>query len=153
MFWEHRYGAVDEVDRCGPLLRLLVYDRPFEHVVAHVGYVHTYFPHTVLHLLDGYGVVKVLGVARVDCDGKGVAEVLSLGYLLFSDARIYLVGCRFHILRILVWQSVLSEYGMHLGVVVSSLSEDIYHLTYGVTLLHGPVYNPHHHLVTVLSTT
>ena len=120
------------------------------HVVADVGDVHADLPYAVFHLLDGYGVVEVLSVARVDGECESVTEVLAFRYLLVGDLRRYLVGCRLHLSGVGVWQSVLSENGVHLCVVLSCLSENVNHLTLRVAYVHRPVSDAYCDFVIVL---
>ena len=124
---KHRYCAVHEIDGGASLLCFLVDDGAFEHIVRHIGNVDTHFPHAFLDRADGDGIVEVLGIARVDGEGEHIAEVLALGNLLGRDAWVDAVGSLLHSLWVFVWQTKLSQDGMHLSVVVSALAEDVNH--------------------------
>ena len=93
-------------------------------------------------------VVKVLGVVRVYRACEDIPEILPLGVVLGCYLCRYTVGSVLDILRIRVWQAVLCEYGVHLGVVVACLSEDSYYLSDDVpTALLRPFSHSHHDLV------
>ena len=117
--------------------------------MRHVGDVNAHLPKSVLELSDRERVVEVLCVLRVDGAGEDVAEVLALGVVL----RRYL--CRnllLHVLRILIRQAILCEDGVHLHVVVASLSEHVHHFANHVAVvLVGPLDDAHHGVVTVLA--
>ena len=88
----------------------------------------------------------------VDGEGGDVPEVFSLLVVLLGYRRVYLVGSVFHCLRIFVWQTVLSEYGIHLHIVVAGLAEHVNHFAYHALVLLGwPLGDLHHCLVVGLS--
>ena len=152
-FGEHRYGAVDEVDARGALHSLLVYHGAFCDVVRHVGDVNAHLPESVLELSDGERVVEVLCILRVNGAGEDIAEVLALGVVLRRYLRRNLLGSLLHVLRILIRQAVLREDGVHLHVVVASLSEHVDNFANHVAvILVGPFHDAHHSVVTVLAT-
>ena len=63
-----------------------------------------------------------------------------------------MIGGILHMLRIAVWQSVLCQDRMHLGVVLAHLSEYVEHLTHDVlTLLRRPFDDLHDSLLTRLT--
>ena len=64
--------------------------------------MNTYLPVTILQSLDTEGIIKVLGILRVDGAGEYLAEVLSFFVILFCDFAAYLVGCIFYILWIFI---------------------------------------------------
>ncbi len=123
-FGQHRYGAVYEIDARSAAVRLLVDGRSFPDVVAHIGDMDTYLPE-IIYLSDREGIVEVLGILGVDGAGKHIAEILTPADLLLSDGSIDFLSSFLHILRILIGQVVLGQDGMHLGIVVARLSEDI----------------------------
>ena len=152
-FWEHRYGAVDEVDARGTLHRLLVYHGAFGDVVRHIGDVHAHLPESVLQLSDGERVVEVLRILRVDGAGEHVAEVLALGIVRRCYLCRNLLGSLLHVLRILIRQAVLREDGVHLHVVVARLAEHVDNLADHVAvILVGPLHDAHYGVVAVLAT-
>ena len=95
MLGKHRHYAVNEIDRRGAALGLLVDDRVGSDVVGDVGDMHSHAPVAVGQPADGEGVVEVLGVLGVDGEGgllaisSGVipASILSAA---FSTASGYL---------------------------------------------------------------
>ena len=136
--WQHRNGAVHEIDGSGTLLRFLVDDGAFEHIMRHVSNMHTHFPHTLFHLANRQCVVEVLGIARVNREGEHIAEVLALGNFLGCDARLYLVGSQLYGFWVSVRQTKLGKDGMHLGVVVSAFSQYVNHFANRVAGIFRP---------------
>ena len=151
-FGQHRYGAVNEIHAGGTLHRLFVYHRTFSDIVRHVGNVHTHFPQPLVGAAYGESVVEVLGVVGVNGTGEHAAEILAFCNVLLRYLGRNFLGSLLHVLRIFVWQSVLCQYGVHLGVVVALLSQHVNHLAHDVLVFGvGPLLHLHHHFVAVLS--
>ena len=112
--------------------------------------MHPDFPKTVLRLTDGKGVVKVLGIARVDGERRHCAHVLAPPDFLRSDARFYLVGFFLHLFRIGIRQPVLCQDGMHLSRVFPALTQDIHDFADGILGRIRPFGDFHHSLIPVL---
>ena len=94
---------------------------------------------------DRQGIVKVLGVAWVNGAGKHLAEVFPALHVLRRYLVAYLVGGILHLLRVFVWQAVLSQYGVHLHVVVAALAQHVNHLCNdGAVLSVGPLLHAYH---------
>ena len=149
---QHRDGTVDEVDRRSTLLRLLVDDGSLGDIVAHVGDMHADLIKPVVELLDRECVVEVLGILRVDGAGPRVAEILTLRHILVGDLTRDLLSSVLHPLRVLVRQSVLSQDGVHLHIVVTRLSEHVHDFTNDALMLAvGPGRDLHHGFVICLS--
>ena len=144
---QHGHRAVYQIDRCGALIGLLVDDRARGDIVAHVGDMDTDFPVAVLQLLDGQGVVKVLGVGRVDGERGHVTHVAALGDFLRSDAVIQGLGGLGDILGILVGKSEFSQDGMDLGIVLAGNTQHVNHLADGRVGILWPFDNLDYHLV------
>ena len=123
--WQHGDGAVDEVDTRCTGIGLLVDDGAFLHVMRDIGDMDAYLPEPIVELTDREGIVEVLGILGVDGAGKHVAHILTTVNFLLGDGGINLLCRLLHVLRILVGQVVLSQDGMHLGIVLACLSEDI----------------------------
>ena len=51
-FGQHRDGTIDQIDRCGTTLGLMVDQAIWFDIVRHVGNVYTYFPMTILQETD-----------------------------------------------------------------------------------------------------
>ena len=145
MFRQHWYGAVYEVYARGALLRLLVNDGPFGDVVRHVGNVHAYLPELVAQFAYRQRVVEVFCVARVYGECSHFAEVLALVVVLLGNLARYLVGGFLHALRVLVWQSVLGEYCIHLDVVVALFAQYVDNLAYDVLVVFVRPFGHFHH--------
>ena len=150
VFRQHRNGSVHQINRCGTLLSLFVDDGTFLHIVAHIGDVYTHFPKSLFQRLDGDGVVKVFGVAWVDGDCEGVAQVFSLCDFFGCDACVHAVGCSFHFLRVFVGQAVFSQNGVHLSIVFAFSAQHINHLSDGVASIQRPVVDTYHDFVAIL---
>ena len=150
-FGQHGHGAIDKIDARGALLGFAVDDAAFEHVVGYVGDVDAHFPDAVLDAPHREGIVEVLGVARVDGEGRDVAEVLASGDFLGSDARVEPFGSGFDLCGIFVRKSELSQYGVHFGVVLAARAQDVDDLAVGAACPFGPVGHTHQRLVAVAS--
>ena len=115
--------------------------------------MHAHFPQTTIQLTYTKGIVKVLGILRIDGTSKHITEILTTVDLLLRNGGINLLGRLLHILRILIGQIVLSEDGVHLSIVVTRLSKDIHHRANNVLMLIvGPLHHLHHRLVVGLAT-
>ena len=64
--------------------------------------MNTYLPVTILQSLDTEGIIKVLGILRVDGASEYLAEVLSFFVILFCDFARNLIGSIFYSLWILI---------------------------------------------------
>ena len=115
--------------------------------------MHTHFPETTLQLTDRKSIVEVLGILGVDGTGEHITHILTTVDLLLGDGSIDLLCRLLHILRILVRQVILGKDGMHLGIVLTRLSEDIHHRTDDVLMfVVRPLYHLYHRLVVGLTT-
>ena len=99
---QHWDGAIHEIDTRSTSIGLLVDDRAFLHIMRDIGNMHAHFPQTTLQLTDTKGIVKVLGILRVDGTSKHVTEILTAVDLLLRNGGINLLGRLLHILRILI---------------------------------------------------
>ena len=113
--------------------------------------MYAHFPQAVAGRADGEGIVKVLGVVRVDGEGEHVAEVLAACDFFGRDARLELFGGILHSLGIVVGQSEFGQDGVHFGIVLSLPAQDVDHLSDGALRLFGPFHDFHHGLVARLS--
>ena len=99
---QHWDGAIHEIDTRSTSIGLLVDDRAFLHIMRDIGNMHAHFPQTTIQLTDTKGIVKVLGILRVDGTSKHVTEILTAVDLLLRNGGINLLGRLLHILRILI---------------------------------------------------
>ena len=130
---------------------LLVDDASFLDIVRNVGNVDTYFIHAI-GFAERQRIVEVFGIGRVDGEGKHFAEVLATSYLFGCDARIDAISGFFHILWIFVGQTVLGQDGMHLGIVLACLAQNVDDLAHNVLVLHrGPLGDTHHGFIARLT--
>ena len=119
--------------------------------MAHVGDVYAHLPQSAVERTDAQRVVEVLGITRVNGEGHHLTHVLTLGQLLCTDARKQLVGSLLYGCGVLVGQSVLCQDGVHLGIVLARLAQDIDDMAHGVLCVLGPFGYLHHGLVAVLA--
>ena len=146
--WQHRYGAVNQIDTGCTSKSFLIDSRSLAYIMRYVGDMNTNLPQSVIQLSDTQCIVKVLGVLRVDGAGKHFTKILATGYFLCRNSSIYLLSSLFHILRILIRQVILSQYGVHLCIVLASLTQYINYTSDDVLmLLIGPLYYLNHSLV------
>ena len=102
--------------------------------------MHTDLPESLAGRTNAQGIIKVLGILRVNRTSKDITEVFPALDLLLGDACLYLLCGILDSLRIFVRQSVLGEDGMHLHIIVTFLTEHVNHLThYVLRLLRGPL--------------
>ena len=92
----------------------------------------------VFHFLEREGIVKVLGVFRVDRERCDFPEVSPGPDLLCRDGILYSLRCFFHVSGELHGQFVFCHDGIHFRVVVSRYSENFQHFTHGVFLVLRP---------------
>ena len=121
-------------------------------VVGHVGNVYTHLPKSVLQRTNGEGIIKVLGIARVDGKGGYTTEVLTLSNLLGRNLCRNTVGSLLDLLGIDIRQAKLCQDGVHLRIVLARLTQDILHHAEGVLGLFGPLHYLDHRLVAVAPT-
>ena len=149
MLGKHRDGTVNEIDTRSSLLGFLVNDGTFRDIVAHVGNVDSHLVQLAIgYFPDGQGIVEVLGIAGVDCTSEDFPEILTLLQVLLRHLAADLVGGLLHLFRIAIGQTILRQDGMHLSVVVSRRTENVYHLSDHVLMtVIRPLDNAHHSLV------
>ena len=138
LFREHRDGAVDKVDAGAALAGLLVDGSAGLDVPADVGDVHADLVVAIGQGLEGERVVKVLGVGRVDGEGKGVAEVGAALELGLADLLGDGVGGILHLFFEAPGQVELGEDGVHLGVVLAREAEHLGDVALGGVVAPAP---------------
>ena len=87
--------------------------------------MHADFVVAVLQRLERQGIVEILGVRRVDGEGKGPAEILAALQVRLGDLLGDLVGGAVHLRREPVGEVELRQDGMHLGIVVAGHAEHV----------------------------
>ena len=119
--------------------------------MTHISNVHTHLIETVLQDTERESIVEVLRIVRVDGAGEDLTEVLTFCIILWSDLSRDFVCRLLHILRIFIRQTILCKNGVHLRVVLATLSKNSDHLTNNMpTLLLRPFHNLHNHLLSFL---
>ena len=115
-----------------------------------IGDVYASLPVPVVELSDRERIIEVLGIGRVDGECHHLAVILALGNLIFCYARVDLLGSLHKVLWVFVWQAVFGEDGMHLGIVLTILSEYVDDLADRVLRELRPAFDQHIDLVAVL---
>ena len=149
-FGQHRNRTIDQIDRRAALLGFGVDHRAGLNVVGHVGDMYAHLPHAVFDLADREGVVEVLGVRRVDGEGRYLAEVAPGGIIGFGDRRRNGLGRIFDLLLEMVGQAVFGQDGVHLGIVLSGAAQYLDQLSGGAFGTQRPVRDADHDFVAVL---
>ena len=112
--------------------------------------MHTYLPESLLDGTDGECIIKVLGVTRVYGECNHITEILTSGKCRVINLGRYLIGSSLYVLRIAVGQSVLSQDGMHLCVVLTGSTQYVNDLTNRIAVRGiGPFNNLYHGFLTV----
>ena len=152
VFGQHGNGTIDEIDRGGTLLCLLVDDTALGDVVRNVGYVDADLEQLAF-LAYREGVIEILCIVGVDGTCPNVAEVLAGGQVLRRHLARYLLRSLLDLLRILVRQPVLSQDGMHLCIVLAFATKNVNDLAHHVSVRGiGPLRDANQCLVIVLAT-
>ena len=146
---QHRDGTVHQVDRRAALDGLVVDRRVGMHVVRDVGNVHAHLPDAVAYAAHRERVVEVLGVGRVDGEGRHGAEVAARVDLLLRDAGVDGLGRRLDLRLEAVGQLVFGQNGVHLRVVVARHAEPLDQLAHGALAARLPVDDAHDDLLAV----
>ena len=97
-------------------------------------------------LLETQGVVEVLGIRRVDCEGKGVAEVPAALEVFGSDLLGDAVGGVLDLLLEPVGQVELRQDGMHFGFVLPRHAQHVDQVPDGSRVAAVPAVHDHRHL-------
>ena len=120
------------------------------HVVRHVGDMHADFPYALPDLAYRKRVVEVLGVGRVDREGRHIAEIAALGDLLGRNPAVDILRRLLDFGLEAVGQLVFGQDGVHLGVVVARHAQPLDQLAHGALAPFGPVGYAHDDLFAVL---
>ena len=104
--------------------------------------MHAHLIMAVVELTERQGIVKVLGIFRVNGTGPYIPEVLALLHILSRDLARNLIGSFLHTLRVFIRQAILCENSVHLHIIVTCLAEHVDHLTDDVLIL---VFGPFEH--------
>ena len=147
---QHRDGAVYQVDRRAAFDGLVVDHRMRAHVVRHVGDMHADFPYALPDLAYRKRVVEVLGVGRVDREGRHIAEIAAPGDLFGRNPAVDTLRRLFDLGLEAVGQFVFGQDGVHLGVVVARHAQALDQLAHGALAPLGPVGYAHDDLFAVL---
>ena len=58
--------------------------------------MYTHFPVPVFELLQGEGIIKILGIGRIDCESSYLAEIPPFGIILGAYLNRYKFSGFFH---------------------------------------------------------
>ena len=114
--------------------------------------MHAYFPISIIQLTGRKGIIKVLGIFRVDGKRQYIPEIFPLVNLFLRNGIRYLIGSLFYILRILIRQTKFSQDSMHFSIVTTSFTQDINHFSQRILGIVGPFHDTDNGLITILST-
>ena len=148
-FGQHRHGAVDQIDRRAARFGFGVDHRTRPHVVRHVGDMDAHLPHAVADFADRQRVVEVLGVGRIDGEGHRLPEVAPLGVVFAGDAPVDGFGCRPPPPLDPVAGLVFGQNGVHLGVVLARLAQNVDQFAHGAFRAGRPFGDAYDDLVAV----
>ena len=104
--WEHRNGAINQIDRRSAVITLLVDNRARTHIVRDVSDMYAYFYRAILIFAVGKGIIEVLRIAGVDGESEHIAHVVATLNLAPADLLRNSFGRFLHNFRIAVRQPV-----------------------------------------------
>ena len=117
--------------------------------MGHVGDMHAHFPDAVLYFAHRQRVVEVLGVRRVDREGRDTPEVAPLGDLFGRDAGVDGLGGLLDFGFEAVGKLVFRQDRVHLRVVVARHAQPFDQFARGALAPGLPVHDAHHDLLAV----
>ena len=107
--------------------------------MGHVGDVDADLPYPVAELAYREGVVEVLGVGRVDGEGRRCAEIPPLGVIPGRNRSRNGCGRGFHLLVEAIGEVEFGQDGVHLGVVFTRHAQHVEQLARGTFRALGPL--------------
>ncbi len=117
--------------------------------MRHVGDVNAHLVVSVFELLIRKGVIKILGISRVDGKGGEGSAIAAPADLLFRNFDFNLRGNLFHFFGEGKRKVVFYQDGLHLHLVVAGRSEHLFHSPERIVGVSRPVGKCHHHLLTI----
>ena len=135
---KHRDSPVHKIHRSAPLLSLLVHHGTWLHIMGHICNMYPDLIIAVVQFPERKGVVKVLGICRVDGEGQHIAEIPSLfpvgsRYLVRNLVRGIL-----HLRLEPVRQGKFRKDCMHFGIIFPGFPEHIHQMPDRVGVLLVP---------------
>ena len=148
---QHRDRTIHKVDARGALQSFAIDDVAFVHVSRHVGNVYADFPSPVGECADGKCIVEILSIARVDRKGEHIAHIFTPRDLFRRHAVRNLVRSLLYPRRVSIRQIKLGQNGVHFGVVLPFLTQNIYDFADRTLSLHRPLHDFYDDLVACLA--
>ena len=148
---QHRDRAIHEVDARGALQGFAIDDVALVNVSRNVGDVDADFPSAICKRADGECVVKIFSIARVDRKGEHVAHIFALRDLFRRHAVRNLIRRFLYPLGVSIRQIKLGQNGVHFGVVLPFLTQNIHHFADRTLSLHRPLHDFYDDLVARLA--
>ena len=149
---QHRDRAIHEVDARGTLQGFTIDDVTFVHVSRHIGNVYADFPSSICKRADGKCIVEILSIARVDRKGEHIAHIFTPRDLFRRHAVRNLVRSLLYPRRVSIRQIKLGQNGVHFGVVLPFLTQNIYDFADRTLSFHRPLHDFYDDLVARLAT-
>ena len=134
------------------MLCLLIDNTSLSYVVSHVSDMHSHLPKVITDRSNRESIVKILRIVRVNGAGKHIAHIKATSNLICWDDITDMVSRMLYGNRVFIGQTKLGKNGMHLGIIITSTTKDVYHVTYGIASIFGPINYFHDGLITTLST-
>ena len=114
--------------------------------------MNAYFPIAIIQLTGGKGIIEVLSIFRVNRKSRDATEILTLGNFLFGNCFRYLFRSLLYIDRIFIRKVELCQNSVHLRIVFTGGTQNIYHLTQRVLSFLRPFGNTDDRFVASLAT-
>ncbi len=148
-FGQHWHGTIDQIDRCGAIVCLLIDDVALFHIVRNVGNVNAHFPQTIVEATNGERIVKIFCIGRVDGECADLAHIDAASNLFRSDTSIDFFGSGFRLCRIFVRQSKFCQNGMHFGLVIAHFAKHFHYFADRIFGFVAPLHNTPDALLTI----
>ena len=118
--------------------------------MRNVCYMHSYLPIPVIELSQGKGIVKVLGIGRVDGECGNSPEIATLLIFFFRNSIRQRVCNTFNLSRKFIRYFKFGENGMHFSIVFSRKTKNIDNFADGIFIAAGPLDDAHNCFLTIL---
>src|SRR6478735_5131303 len=86
MLWKHRVYTIGQIHRGGALVPFFVQRCLRYYIMAHIGYVYTYFVPATSKRADGDGIIKIFGIYRIDGKSKHPAKIAAYFYFMLCNS-------------------------------------------------------------------
>ena len=111
--------------------------------------MHTYFPNALLYEPNRQSIVKIFGIGGVYRKGCHITKISSLGIIGLRNTSIDSLCCIQNLLLKLIRQIELCQYRVHLGIVITDLTQHIYNFASWRFISLQPIGYTEYHFVTI----